>query len=143
MAKRNKKEQERLKIDYVVNKYKESKDYYKDLRANFSKWDDMYFNTPGPKQNTWMSNLVVPATHKSIMTLASRVMNHTTATDPSFDVAPSNLALSNLIRSQLYRGDYYSQFFLFVLQELIRGTSIAKVTCQKRTKTRFTLEKVI
>lgn len=130
------------KVQYVVRKFAESKDYYRELRDKFGEWDDIYFNIPGAKKYDWMSNLFVPATHKAVMTLLSRIMNILFSIDPNFDVVPSNKKLSNLIRSQLYKGNFYTNFMLFATQMLVRGTSIGKITWQKRKKTRFSLEKV-
>ena len=131
------------RVRFVVEKFSNSKDYYRKLRTNFTKWDEIYHNVASPKKYDWMSNLVVPATHKSVMTLLSRIVNHTFSVDPNFDVVPSNKEVSNLIRSQIYRGDLFTQWVLFCLQLLVRGTSIGKVSWRKIKKTRFSLEKVM
>ena len=132
------------KVQHVLDKYGESKDYYRELRGKFDDWDNVYFCNPDSSnpRKSWMSNLYVPASHKSIMTLLSRIVNNTTSLDPNFDVVPSSKPVANLIRSQLYRGDFYSQWVLFCLQLLVRGTSVGKISWQKKTKTRFSLEKV-
>ena len=131
------------KVHLVLDKYRKSKDHYGKFKEKFSKWDDMYFNIPNPKKYDWMSNLVVPATHRAVMTLLSRIINFTTAADPFFDTVPSNKYVSNLIRSQLFRGNFHSEYVLFCLQLLIRGTSIGRISWQKKTETKFTLEKVV
>ena len=130
------------KVQYVVGKFAESRDYYKDLREKFGAWDDIYFNIPKAKKYDWMSNLFVPATHKAVMTLLSRIMNSLFSIDPNFDTVPSNKKLSDLLRSQLYKASFYTQYMLFSMQMLIRGTSIGKITWRKQKKTRFSLEKI-
>jgi hypothetical protein len=129
------------KVLYVTEKFEESKDHYKELREKFTYWDDLYFSVPGAKKWDWMSNLFDPETHKATMTLLSRVVNNTFSVDPPYDVVPSNKVVSDLIRAQLFKGNFFIQWVLFCLQVLIRGTSIGKVSWRKDTKTKFTLEK--
>jgi hypothetical protein len=131
------------KVRFVIDKYTESRDYYSKMREKFTDWDDLFFSVPGTKKYDWMSNLFIPETYKSVMTLLARVINNTFAVDPSFDVVPSNKNVSNLIRSQMYRSDFFTQYVLFCIQLLVRGTSIGKVSWQVKSKTRFTLEKIV
>jgi len=133
----------RSKVEYVTDKFSTSRDYYSELRTKFTDWDDLYFSVPRAKKHDWMSNIFDPETHKAVMTLLSRVVNNTFSVDPAFDVMPSNKYVSNLVRSQLYRGNFFSQWVFFCTQLLIRGTSIGKISWQKDVKTRFTLEKVM
>ena len=129
------------KVRYVISKFIQSRDYYASMRRKFTDWDELFLSKPKPKAEAFMSNLFIPLTHKAVMTLVARVMNNCFSVDPNFDVVPSNKKISNLMRAQLWGGNFYTRFFLFCLQLLIRGTSIGKITWDKRKKTRFTLEK--
>jgi len=131
------------KVQFVVEKFQDSKDYYSELRSKWEDWDNLFLSVPSPKKYDWMSNLFIPETHKAVMTLLSRLVNNTNAVDPNFDVVPSNSSVSNLIRSQTYRGNFFIQYVFFCLQLLIRGTSVAKISWKKDTRTKFTLEKVM
>lgn len=133
---------EEKKVQFVMDKFGKSKDHWRTIREKLKKWDSIFFSIPKAKKYDWMSNIYDPATHRAVMTLLSRVVNSTTSVDPNFDVVPSNKDVSDLIRSQMYRGGFFSEWVLFCMQLLVRGTSIGKISWRKETKVKFTLEKV-
>lgn len=126
-------------VDWVVNRYHESQNYYRPLYTKFKEWDDQYFSIPGSRPYSWQSNIFVPATFKSIKTLLARIVAAILpGMKPPFDAIgveekdkEAEGAVKRLIDYQFEKTNVFNKFVLLVLQSLVRGTSIGKVYWKK------------
>lgn len=123
---------------WVVARFNESKNYYKPIYDKFEDWDNQYFSIPDDRRFSWQSNVFVPATYKAIKTLLARIIAALFSTNPPFDVVgveekdqPGEQPKKRLISYQFEKTKIFEKFVLFVLQALIRGTSIGKVFWRK------------
>jgi len=124
--------------DWVVARYNESKNYYNPLYLKFEDWDDQYFSIPSSRRYDWQSNVFVPATYKAIKTLLARIVAALFSTNPPFDAVgveekdkPGEIPKKRLVAYQFEKTRVFEKFITFVLQALIRGTSIGKVYWKK------------
>ena len=121
-------------VKWVVARFNESKNYYRPLIDKFEDWDKQYFSIPGETRYKWQSNVFVPATYKAVKTLLARIIAALFATPIPFDVVgveerdrPGEIPIKNLVSYQFEKTNIFNKFVVFVLQALIRGTSVGKV----------------
>lgn len=127
------------KVQYVLTKFQDSRNYYRAMKTRFTNYDRLNFGIPETKPETWMSNVFVPATYKAIDTIQCRIMNVIFATNPPFDLEgvedsdrPFEGVVKSLIKFQLENKiKFYSKFTDFLNQLLVRGTSFAKIYWRK------------
>ena len=136
-------------VQHVVKRFEASKAYYEPLRGKWADYDQLYFCIPKPKKHKWQSNVFVPATFNAIQTILSKILNVLFSVSPPFDVlgveeqdveyAPSVKAL---VASQLERMGIYEKQFPFILQALVRGTSVGKIRWERKEVTKTFMEPV-
>jgi hypothetical protein len=124
---------------WVVARFGESQNYYKPLLDKFEDWDNQYFAISEGTKYTWQSNVFVPATYKAIKTLLARIVAALFSTNPPFDVVGveekdklGEIPIKNLVSYQFDKTYIFDKFVVFILQALIRGTSIGKVFWNKK-----------
>lgn len=131
-------------VNLVNKKFEVSENYFRTLRSKWEDYDDIYFGVPETKKYDWQSNVFVPAVFKSIQTIACRCINTVFPNgELVFNVAPREEsdvgheeAVKNLLVYQTERAKLYEKYVTFVLQSLIRGTSIMKSFWNKELRTR-------
>ena len=119
---------------WVVKKFNESKNYFQPLFDKFEDWDDQYFGIADKRKYDWQSNVSVPATYKAVKTLLARIVAALFSTNPPFDAVgveekdkQGEKPIKDLVGYQFDKTHIFDKFVLFVLQALIRGTSVGKV----------------
>ena len=138
------------KVRFVINEFERSKEFYTPIRSKFKDWDDMYYAIPPSKKYSWMENVFIPATFKAIRTISARIMAMNFATDPPFDLVPlspeaerSREGVKGYLKYQLDKSQFFSKWFLAVLQSLTRGTSIQKTYWVDRYEKRMLRKPIV
>jgi hypothetical protein len=129
------------KIKFVLDHFESSKSYYNPLRNKIKDWDWLFYGIRETPKYKWQSNVADPTTYQAIMVILSKVMNNTFSKTPPFEVYGREQSdeqyaplIRDLISFQFDKCGFRNKYSLFVLQALIRGTSIAKTYWKKDTK---------
>ena len=124
--------------DWVVARFNESKNYYSQLYDKFDQWDKQYFSIADNRLYDWQSNVFVPETYKAVKTILARIIAALFSVNPPFDVVgveakdkPGEIPKKQLVGFQFDKTKIPDKFVLFVLQALIRGTSVGKVVWKR------------
>jgi len=129
------------KTKFVLDHFESSKSYYTPLREKIRDWDWLFYGIREIPKYKWQSNIADPTTYEAVMVILSKIMNNTFSKTPPFEVygrEESDEQYASLIRDlisyQFEKCGFRSKYSLFVLQSLVRGTSIAKTYWKKDTK---------
>ena len=129
------------KTKFVLDNFESSKSYYRPLMEKVRDWDRLFYGIRETPKYQWQSNIADPTTYESVMIILSKIMNNTFSKTPPFEVygrEKSDEQYASLIRDlisfQFEKCGFRSKYSLFVIQALIRGTSIAKTYWRKDTK---------